>query len=288
MTICALILAHHKPELLARLVRRLKRAGIASYVHIDAKVNPDKFKEECADTGATFSRTRQPVYWGGFSMIEAVAGLAEEAMENKSFTHFLHISGDTYPTKSDKRIVELITEDIDRIDVWEATPGTDTMNRIANTYLPDSRIGALQSFKLHEERYLTLDTVNEFAEIERIFNIKNSQPFPWRFAKGANWWALRRKTLETCLNIIRNNQDMMLWFRYSSNPDETVFNSLVLNFCETEKFKPCPVFTVWNVVPAPYEFRDPSDLEKINSSPQPFARKFAAGAHQLLDKLDEA
>ena len=35
---CVLILAHHEPLMLGRLVHRIERAGIAAYVHIDARL----------------------------------------------------------------------------------------------------------------------------------------------------------------------------------------------------------------------------------------------------------
>jgi hypothetical protein len=44
---CTLILAHHKPLMLGRLVRSIERDGVAAYVHIDAKVDQSEFDDAC-------------------------------------------------------------------------------------------------------------------------------------------------------------------------------------------------------------------------------------------------
>jgi hypothetical protein len=65
-----------------------------------------------------------------------------------------------------------------------------------------------------------------------------------------------------------------------------MFNSLVLNFTDAQLCKPCPVFTIWGVVPAPYEFHRLEDIHKLRLSPCAFARKFSADADGLLQLLD--
>jgi hypothetical protein len=286
MKLCALILAHHKPVMLARLTRRLTRCGIKSYAHIDARANLDEFLRNCEGADVSFLTSRQQIHWGGFSMIEAVVSLAREALSDQGFSHFIHLSGDSYPIKSDQQIIEMLGRDLDWIDLHEAAPGSLTFSRITNTYLPDSRIGALSQGMLHEERYVAKEVIDHLDEIRKVFEIKASQPFPWRYAKGANWWCLRRESLERCLDLIETKPDLVNWFRYSANPDESLFNSLILNFSDSAKYMPCPVHAIWNVRPAPYEFKDLTDLEKIRACQLPFCRKFSAQAPELLDALD--
>jgi hypothetical protein len=285
MKLGALILAHHKPVILGRLVRRLECAGIVAYVHIDAKVSQCEFEEACRNTQAVFVADRLSIYWGGYSMVEAVTRLAERALEDPDLTHFIHISGDSYPIKADTELLTLLSQDVDWIDVHESKLDSLTYRRIANTYLPDSSIGTLKH-KFHEQRYLTADVIHSLDEIRRIFAMKASQIFPWRYAKGANWWCLRRNTLDKCLRILEENPEFVSWFRYSSNPDESVFNTLVLNFTDAQPCKHSPVFAIWGVVPAPYEFHSLEDIDKIRESDRPFGRKFSADAGDLLQLLD--
>jgi len=286
MTVCALILAHHKPRMLGRLVNRLKRAGIASVIHIDAKIDETPFRQSCEGTGATFVDKRVEVYWGGFSMVEATANLAHAGLRDEGHTHFCHISGDTYPIVSDEKLVSSLTEDLDFIDNYEAKPGGQAYKRIAHTFLPDTRIGALSHGMPHEERYVTADVVAMFEDIARVHAVKAAGPFPWRYAKGANWWSLRRESLVACLGILKDKPDFVDWFRYASNPDESFFNSAALSFLDAAKCRPCPVLSVWNVVPAPYEFRSADDMHHFNNTRCVFARKFSSEATDLLALLD--
>jgi len=227
--------------MLGRLVHRIERAGIVAYVHIDAKADQAEFEEACRNSHAIFLAERLPIYWGGFSMVEAVVRLAERALQNPALTHFVHISGDSYPIKSDAELLALLSQDVDWIDLAEAKFDSLTYQRIAKTYLPDTNIGTLK-LSVHEQRYLTAEVIHRIEEIRRIFAMKASQNFPWRYAKGANWWCLRRKTLHECLRVIQENSEFVSWFRYSSNPDESMFNSLVLNFTDAQLCNPCPVF----------------------------------------------
>jgi hypothetical protein len=285
MKLCALILAHHKPVMLGRLVRRLERAGIVAYVHIDAKAHQSEFEEACRNSHAIFINERLSIYWGGFSMVEAVTRLAQSALRDPALTHFVHVSGDSYPIKPDAELLSSLSQDVDWIDVVEAKIGSRTHQRIANTYLPDTNMGALK-LRFHEERHLTTEVINSFDEIRSVFAMKTSQNFPWHYAKGANWWCLRRKTLCKCLRVMQENPEFVSWFRYSSNPDESVFNTLVLNFTDPQLCKSSPVFTIWGVVPAPYEFHSSEDIHKIRQSHRPFARKFSADGDDLLQLLD--
>lgn len=288
MKLAALILAHRHPNLLGKLTARLTRAGINSYVHIDAKIDQAPFEYNCQNNQVVFLPRRLTIYWGGYSMIEALILLAQTALRDEQVTHFLHISGDTYPIKSDQNLFTQLTQNLDWIDVNEFKEGTVSYKRIANLYLPDTRIGGLRGIKSHEERYLSEEMVNNLADIHRAYQIKTTTKFPWRFAKGANWWCLRRETLKKCLNLIQEQRAIITtWFRYSANPDESLFNTLMLNFFEKESRKPCPIFTIWNVMPAPYEFKDLTDLDKINKSSLPLARKFAEHSSALIEYLDQ-
>ncbi|MDO9502629.1 beta-1,6-N-acetylglucosaminyltransferase [Falsiroseomonas sp.] len=255
---------------------------------MDRKVAIDPFVEPCSEFGATLMDDRREIFWGGYSMIEAVSDMARKALADPNFTNFLHISGDTYPIVSNETLADWASRDIDQIDHWPAEPDSLVYRRIKNVYLPDSRIGELRSHRRHEERYLSRQIVDSLDEIRSVFEMKHSSNFPITFSKGANWWCLRRATLEMCLDKLRSNRELALWFRYSSNPDESVFNSLVASFADCSKVAQCPVAALWNYAPAPYEFKSVADFGKIASLKQPFARKFAEEAVDLLDHLDKS
>lgn len=285
MTLCCLILAHAKPAVTDRLVRRMLEAGIACYVHVDAKADLAPF-ERALPAEAHLLRDRVQVWWAGFSMIEAVCRLAEAALAEPAHTHFLHVSGDTYPIKPMPRLIEMMTSDLDWIDNWDVPAGDPTLSRIERCYLPDCAIGNLSQRESYADRHLDPGTVARFKDFGRVFGIKQASRFPWRYAKGANWWLLRRETLLRCLHVYRHQPEIVDWFRYSAHPDESFFNSVTLNAFGQPSAYGCPIFALWDRQPRPFEFRSADDLPLLRTAWQPLARKFAADSLPLLEAID--
>ncbi|MBL6080128.1 hypothetical protein JMJ56_19100 [Belnapia sp. T18] len=285
MTLCCLILAHAKPAVTARLVRRMLGAGIACHVHVDAKADLAPF-QQALPAEAHLLRERVEVWWAGFSMIEAVCRLAETALAQPAHTHFLHLSGDTYPIKPMPRLIEMMTADADWIDSGEVPPGDPILSRIERCYLPDCAIGNLSQRESYTDRHLDAATVGRLDDFARAFSMKQAGRFPWRYAKGANWWLLRRETLLRCLDVYRHRPEIVDWFRYSAHPDESFFNSAVLNLLGQPSPFGCPILALWDRQPRPYEFRTAEDLPLLRTAWQPLARKFAADSLPLLEAID--
>ncbi|HEU5047887.1 MAG TPA: hypothetical protein VFT64_08605, partial [Rickettsiales bacterium] len=66
--IAYLILAHYQPELLRRLVLRLKSPWARFFIHIDAKSDIAPFLSALEGISrVTLVSQRIPVYWGGWS-----------------------------------------------------------------------------------------------------------------------------------------------------------------------------------------------------------------------------
>lgn len=285
MALCALILAHHRPALLARLVTRLHQGGIDCYIHIDAKQDDAPFRA-AVGSRARFVTPRVPIYWGGFSMIEAVFHLAEAAMAHGDYTQFLHISGDTYPIKPLPAIETMLSAGGDWIDTGPVTEDDPLFRRIRETYVPDCPLGNLSSRDWYGLRSVDATLLRQIDAIKRIAEIKNGTALPVRYAKGSNWWCLRHDSLQTCQHHYRHNPDLVDWFRYSAHPDESFFNSMVLNFVPDSNRRGSPVFAVWDRQPQPFEFTQREELPLLQTAGQPFARKFGESADSLLDALD--
>ena len=287
-TMAALILAHHSPELLNRLVSRLESYGAKCYVHIDAGVDIAPFQAACSLTGATFIEHRVELRWGGFSIVAATINLLSAALADPRLTHFILTSGDSYPIKSREQFRELAMRPFDQIELGVVQPESLVYQRIAHTFLPDTSIGAF----LHREgdpslqRFITEDFLADIDRIKRIFEMKKGR-FPWRYAKGSQWWILTRATAQRCLQIIESEKEFVEWFIFSSVPDEALFQTIVENFGPFEIRKSATVYTVWWRSPRPFLFIDSADLDSLKAAPAPLARKFSSrqGA-PLLDLLD--
>jgi len=285
--LCALILAHHSPELLGRLLRRLDGFGVQSLVHIDRRVDIAAFLTPCAAFRDALIPERVEINWGGFSVIEATLNLIRTGLAASDATHFLLLSGDTYPVRPRTEFLDYLLSAGSHIDIRAVASTEKTYERIAHVYLPDSRIGTFLQRTADPSlgRYLTPELVGELDVIERAVELK-SRAFPWRYAKGSQWWCMTRSAIESCLDLIAAHAEFVTWFKYSSVPDESFFQSLMLNFSNEPVITEPPVFTLWHLNPRPYMFKHPKDLELLGKCKTVLARKFAMDATALLNLLD--
>ena len=287
--LCALVLSHHSPELLGRMLQRLDQFGVTCFVHVDRKIAITPFKTRCEPLGAKFIRDRVEIKWGGYSIVEATLNLIEAALAGGDFTHFLLLSGDTYPVRARSEFRDYLTSRSSRIQIREVPRTEAIYQRISRVYIPDSRAGALISTggdpSVH--RYVTSDLVSEFPDIEEACALKRRE-FPWKFGKGSQWWSLTRAAVERCLEAIERHGDYVKWFRYSSVPDESFFQSLFLNFVTEPAITTPPVFTVWDRCPRPYIFSTAEDLVLLDRCKTVLARKFSEESIPALDQLDIA
>jgi hypothetical protein len=178
--IAALILTHHSPELLARLVQRLEFYGAKCFIHVDSKVDILPFWQACSLLNPIFVEPRKKVFWGGFSIIEATLSLVNAALMDESITHFALMSGDSYPVKPREQFRHLMMRPFEQIESWPVPPEHPIFGRIAKTYFPDNLA------VLEEEGCHSLQFGQTGASSERLrracdaFEMKKGG-FPWRY-----------------------------------------------------------------------------------------------------------
>jgi hypothetical protein len=284
--IAALILAHHSPKLLSRLVKRLEFYGAQCFIHVDAKVDITPFHAACSAANANFISSRTKVAWGGFSLVEATVSLLSAALPDPRFSHFVLTSGDSYPIKPPEEFRQLVMQPFEQIELRVIPPQDQIHYRIAQTFLPDTQVPAL----LHDEDATALQhslTEEAFAQVSRVFNMKKTG-FPWQYAKGGQWWVLTRSTAQRCMDVIAHETHLVEWFTYSYVSDEALFQTIMQNFGPFQIRARSPVYTVWDGAAHPLRFTDVTDLDRLKNAPAPLARKFSLEhGSALLDLLDE-
>ena len=283
MKICALILAHYNKEVFRRLVERLVDHDIDCYIHIDLKQPLYEYRA-ISPSCVQFIEPRIDIRWGGFSMVEATLSLARIALRDPAYTHFIHISGDSYPVLPMQQVRNYIGRNIDHMSGWEVQPdfSDESYTRITRVHLCDYAVGEFTNRFGYQSRYVTPELIRAFPEIERVHAMKQNNVFPWKLAKGSQWWSLRRSSLEACLEGLYGNEIFIDWFRYSCIPDESFFQSAMLNFVKDFQFTDAPMFTLWDRVPRPYKFCSLADIELLGDPRKPFARKFDPSSLDLL------
>lgn len=102
-----LIVAHHQPEHLARLIRALDQENSHFFIHIDKKVAIEPFEAAVIPRQANivFLPDRVPVYWGDLSVVLAELNLLRAAAaSNRAYKYYILLSGSDYPIKDRREI----------------------------------------------------------------------------------------------------------------------------------------------------------------------------------------
>src|ERR1700712_1548857 len=124
--IAHLILAHHNPAQLGRLISRLSHPDADVYVHVDAKFDIEPFCFISKTPNVYFIQNRVKVHWGSYSMVQAtVNGFTEILATQKAYSHINLLSGDDYPIKSTAQIHEFFAQRPGRIFMEFETTDSD-------------------------------------------------------------------------------------------------------------------------------------------------------------------
>ncbi|HBP90928.1 MAG TPA: beta-1,6-N-acetylglucosaminyltransferase [Nitrospirales bacterium] len=119
MKIAYLILAHHMPEHLPRLVRALNDRGVDFDIHVDAKTDMTPFLG-CAAPNVHFVAPRIPVKWGRWSLVEATLALMRQALSRRvPYDYLVLLSGACFTRKIPNdggAVVDLIDNMVARLD----------------------------------------------------------------------------------------------------------------------------------------------------------------------------
>lgn len=277
-----LITAYHQPGHLARLIRTLSCDWARFFVHIDAKVDIEPFKEAVLpENNVTFlnEESRATCWWGGFGLIQAILNLMRAATcSDTSFHRYALLSGSDYPIKKLSRIHEEFCTDQEYISV----------DRRLND-LPDG------NFFRGFVRYYWYTDWPFLHRLGFSGKLKRSLYRPCPLYQGSTWWSLTERCVEHILSFVDSNPDYVRFHQYTRVPDEVFFHTIVRNspfagkiiqdfelaqesWRSTEDNEYARHYIDWHakVDPLPKKL-SLDDLEHLRNTPALFARKFETG-----------
>jgi hypothetical protein len=221
-----MILAHHQPEALTRLLDGVKAPWAHAFVHIDSKADREPFERTlCSREDCTLIASNQsvPIYWAGYSMVEATFRLLRHAHQDaRRFERFALLSGVDLPIKRLDEIADRLSgsDEIIRVDRrLDPTGKTDFDLRASRVYLgdgpllnPRSKVPLLPRLTRKLEPWLL------------------NRPYP-RLAifYGPQWWCLTREAVDMIFAFADRRPDVMHWFKRTRCPDEMVFQTILKN-----------------------------------------------------------
>jgi hypothetical protein len=298
-----LILAHTDPDSVLRLATTILAQSATAHIliHYDAKAGKFPVPADPSSTRITIVEHPIRVEWGTFSQIEAIAtSLQQLRRTGAPFDWVLLLSAQDYPVRP--------IADFEAMLATAATDAFITYDQITpqNRHLNDR-------YKFHYKRILPgpLPRIFRVREMyDRIFN--RIQPFiriqtgprgtflgrrvrpsildlPNPVYKGWQWWAITHKVCDVILSTIEQNPEFVEKYNGTLIPDESFFQTLILNSPELKATNLALHYADWQLGKASPAFLTFDNLPSIQASQRWFARKITTdndgGLRNALDDL---
>ncbi|MCL6524174.1 MAG: beta-1,6-N-acetylglucosaminyltransferase [Thermoflavifilum sp.] len=279
---CYLIQVHKNPEQVARLVKRLSFPDIDIYIHVDKKIDENLFRKELTGLPVQFIKNRINVQWAGFSNAMAtVNGLKEILLTRKSYDYIHVISGQDYPIKSNKYIIEFFEKNIGKefmhyksiYDEWQ-----EALPKIEHFHFEDWKIRGKYRLSFLLKRILP----------------KRKFPYQWKPYGYSRWFSISSGLAEYIINFMNKHSDFVRFFKYTTCGDEIFFCTIAVH----SPFAPKIINDDLRYVDWSTKLNNPKaanpkiltidDLPLITQSNKLWARKFDVKKDStILDELDK-
>jgi hypothetical protein len=282
--IAYLLLCHKDPEGIIAQALRLTAAGDSLAVHFDARApaaDYDRIRSALGDNPrVTFARRRQKCGWGEWSLVAATIEAATAAVEAfPAATHFYMLSGDCMPIKTAEHIrSQLEAFEVDHIESFDFH-GSDWIK----TGIKEERLIYRHWFNERQHKAWFYRSL----ELQRRLGLKRKTPEGLQIRIGSQWWCLRRRTMESVLDFIRQHRDVVRFFRTTWIPDETFFQTVVAHLIPGEEIRSQTLtFLMFTDYGLPVTFYD-DHFELLLAQNHLFARKISPDAYALKQRLGE-
>jgi len=246
--IAVLVLAHQAVPLQGLL--RCLDDRFRIFIHMDAKTELGAGQKRVPGH-ASLIAPRLPVFWGGWSMVQATLALIDAARAAADFRRYALVSGDSLPVLPQDRLeAALLDEEREFIDLEEVPddPSLAGLDETAGT----ARHGNVQPWRRYNPVYWDHRLLNPFqreaaaqhygvtqdqmdwlrgdaARLVRDLLAERHPPCPYpSFWHGAQWWALTGHTIAH-LRPELARPDVQRWFSAIQVPDEHAFHTALAN-----------------------------------------------------------
>jgi hypothetical protein len=295
MKIAYIILAHHYPEQLIRLVSRLNTDEVSFFIHIDKKTDNDIYQQivgQLNELPNVFFAKRCNSYWGDFGILEATLEAINSIVKTEiNFDYVILLSGQDYLIKSNEYIQMFL----------EGNQGKEFIEYFS---LPSSKWnGGLQRieywFLAGNNRYYCIPKEGEFKSyigslLYSFFILflpkKRKLPEGFTIYGGSQFWCLTGECVKWINIFAKQNPKFVKRFHYTFCPDEIFFQTVVLNSPFKDKVVNDNLkYIDWGNNDGCHPMiLDKNDFEKIRESKKIFARKFDKNKDlDILDMIDE-
>lgn len=290
MKIAYLILAHNNPKVISRAIRCLATENSTFHIHIDKKSDTAPFTAAIdANDCVSFCNERIPVYWGEYSMVEAILLLMRQALAPRETPDYcILLSGSDFPIRSKEYIR----------DYLEKSRGAEfiSMVRMPADGKPLSRINTVRYPSDRPVRQTMMRVLAKCGLGARDYReyLGGMEPYA-----GSTWWALTTDACHYLLDFVDSNRAVSDFFRNTFASDEMYFHTILGNSVFRPRIRRNIMYDDWNERgphPEPigekhlawFEARDKvifSDM--YGTGEMLFARKFSEENLQIVQRLEQ-
>ena len=289
--IAILMLCHTLPNQINDFVDRFNDGHFDFFIHVDKK-SDIKSKITVRDNlWFVPDKKRVDVRWGTYSQIEATLLLIELALQTHSYDYYWLCSGQDFPIKSTKDIYQYLWNNKCNFISIAATRNYP-VNGYSNTEL-DKRCEVVYP------RWLIGRTVFQRG-LKRLYNIatggtgytfkqfRRKPPCGLKLYFGSQWWCITRETLEWVVRYINEHPEVSIFYKNTLCPDESFFQTMVMNSPFAKHIKPNLVYIDWSEGKSSPKVLTELDFEIVMCSDKMVARKIdSAIAPKLYLRLQD-
>lgn len=279
--IAFILLCHKEPDRIIAQARQLTATGDCVAIHFDRRAGRAPFRKIQAalagNPNVCFAR-REACGWGEWSLVQATLnGISAALQAFPRATHFYLVSGDCQAIKSSAFAHDFLErDDCDYIECKDFHTG----NWI-KTGLKQERLIYRHFFNERARPWLFYRSY----ELQKWLGLTREIPQGLRMCIGSQWWCLRRRTVETVIELTQSRRDIVRFFRTTWIPDETFFQTMVRHVVPAEQIRDrTPTFLLFSDYGMPVTFyNDHHDM--LLAQNYLFARKISPEADDLRQRL---
>jgi len=305
-----LVLAHHKPGQLCRLLSRLRDGNSAFYVHIDRKSKAD-FSSVRRLPEVVFLKDRVDCLWGDISIVNATLHGFRQILMHEREGMVILISGQDYPLVGSaeidryfeknrcsahmdcKPVREVWTDAAEverRLDWYRFNLSTDRSGAVLIPPLASGRVRPIAGALMRVLREAGLSAFRQALALAS----RRRRRYPLEHHAGSQWFACPLDTVSAMVRYIDDHPGYLAYHQHTHCPDEIVFHTIVRHLeATTPGFSIGPSLTYVNwhrpgcALPVTFTKEDELELTAARAS-NLFARKFdEAMDGAILDALDD-
>ena len=288
MKLAVLIQCHKCPEQINRLLGVMKREEVEFFIHVDRKSDIADEIVKRPDVHILPPERRVDVKWGGFSQVEATLNLLDEAVKAGGYDYYFLISGQDFSVRPVSELIEFLESGngANYVDLFPSlNNGLGKQNNLdkRNQIVYCDRIMGRGKFARIMRR-LWVAVTGGYGRTFGIFRRKNVLNLKFYF--GSQWWCLSKDFVEYATEYLAKTPRYAEFFRKASCPDESFFQTLLMNSPYADTREEYLHFIKWEDGKSSPENLTLRDFDEAVAGGKFMARKID-GDFALIDKLTE-